>query len=220
MRRAPGFFLRLVLSSAIALSVVLPRPSAVWARSAGPFRIAAGPYVRKAENASSPAVARFTLEGLTVQVEYLEPTARAAFIRSIDPQAGDPFAASSDRGEFYNTFRVEFDNRSGSDVTFQPGNVILITDRNDQQFPIDLTDLYRTASLSEAADPQRLIDDAGRFIFDLSTTIPKGRRLARLLLFGPMPGKWKEFRLHFSFLQIGTATHTLSFPFHRQSLGG
>ncbi len=220
MHRACGFLLRFFLSSALAFLTALPHPPVAWARTAGPFRIAAGPYEKKAAGGGAPAVARFTLEGLTVEVEYLEPAARAAFIRSIDPQAGDPFGVPSAPGELYNAFRVEFDNRSGFDVTFQPGNVILITDRNDQQFPIDLTDLYRTASRAETADPQRLMDDAGRFIFDLSTTIPKGRRLERLLLFGPMPEKWKEFRLHFSYLQIGAATHTLSFPFHRQSLAG
>lgn len=219
MRRTRRARRRILPASALILLAILPRPSST-ARDKGPFRIAAGPYARKTEAEGGPLAGRLILKGLTVQVEYLDAPGRAAFIRSIDPSAGDPLAVAAGQAETFTSFRVEFDNDSDADVTFQPGNVVLITDRNEQQFPVDLTDLYRAAEAREAPDPQRLIDRAARFIFDLSTTVPKGKRLARLLLFGPLPQKWREFRLHFSYLQIGTETHTLSFPFHKQSLAG
>ncbi len=220
MPRPRGALRRILPASVLIPLALLPRPSAVRARDAAPFRIAAGPYARKTEAGGGPLAGRLTLKGVTVQVEYLDAPGRAAFIRTIDPKAGDPLAVPSGRGEAFTSFRGEFDNASESDVTFQPGNVVLITDRNEQQFPIDLTDLYRAAEAGETSDPQRLIDRAARFIFDSSTTVPKGKHLARLLLFGPLPAKWREFRLHFSYLQIGTETHTLSFPFHRQSIAG
>jgi hypothetical protein len=162
-----------------------------------------------------PTTSRFTLEGLTVLVDFLEPPARRAFIETLDPDADDPFAVAPGRPERYHAFRVTFDNDSRGDVIFQPGNVLLITDRQEQQFPVDLTDLYRLAVRAEAADPERMVDRVNGLIFDSSTTIPRGERLSRLLLFGPLPVKWKQFRLHFSFLQIGTETHTVSFIFHR-----
>src|SRR5260221_8785849 len=51
------------------------------------------------------------------------------------------------------------------------------------------------------------------FIFDLSTTIPQGQRLARLLVFGALPAKWKQLNLLFSFLQIGSEKRRFNF-FH------
>src|SRR5207245_466268 len=74
--------------------------------------------------------------------------------------------------------------------------------------------------LTTAADPQAAIDAARPFIFDSSTTIPRGRRLTRLLVFGPLPDRWKGLLLHFSFIEIGSEAHTLSLPFHRQILAG
>jgi hypothetical protein len=195
--------------------------TALAAKPASTYRILAGPYDKKAAPGSGARVTRFSLKGLTVEAEFLEPAERAAFIRRIDPGAADPFAVASGRLELFHAFRMEFDNKSSLPVTFQAGNVLLVTDRNEQQFAIDLTDLYRRAVNTEAVDPEAVnpetaIAQAARYIFDSSTTIPAGTTLSRLLVFGPLPETWKEFRLHVSFLQIGAQTHTLSFAFHRQ----
>ncbi len=213
----------------LAVCVLLPgppAPAAAGARPPAPYVVVPGPYARggkpvdAARSDGPPAASRFTLHGLTVVVELLDPPARAAFVEAIDREAGDPFAAPPGRPEIYNVFRVTFENESEADVTFQPGNVVLLTDRGEQQFAIDLTDLYRIAGHAGVADPERVMDRMARVIFDSSTTIPKGQRLSRLLVFETLPQKWKEFRLHFSFLQIGTETHTVSFAFHKQVLKG
>jgi len=185
------------------------------------YRILAGPYDKKAVPGAGPSVTRFSLKGLTVEAEFLEPAERAAFIRRLDPGAADPFAVAPGRPELFHAFRMAFDNRSSLPVTFQAGNVLLVTDKNEQQFAVDLTDLYRRAVNTEAVNPEAVspetaIEQAARYIFDSSTTIPAGSELSRLLVFGPLPETWKEFRLHVSFLQIGAQTHTLSFAFHRQ----
>ncbi|HXH29112.1 MAG TPA: hypothetical protein VNL37_08715 [Candidatus Polarisedimenticolia bacterium] len=202
----------------VPLLVVALASVAIGARASshGPYRIVPGPYERKAADpAAAPQPSRFTIRGLTVEVTYLDPPARASFVRSLAGSETDPFSVAPGRPEAYTTFRVEFDNRSGEAVTFQPGNVLLITDRRDQQFPIDLTDLYRLALRSGVDDPQSMMERAAPLIFDSSTTIPSGARVSRLLVFGALPEKWKEFRLHVSFLQIGSETHTLSFAFHK-----
>jgi hypothetical protein len=196
-------------------------PAAAGTRTPAPYRIVPGPYARGAKPAEGgPPASRFTLQGLAIAVELLDPGARAEFVEAIDREAGDPFAAPPGRPEAYTVFRVSFENGSAADVTFQPGNVVLLTDRGEQQFTIDLTDLYRIAGRAGVADPQRVMDRMARVIFDSSTTIPRDGRLSRLLVFGALPAKWKEFRLHFSFLQIGTETHTVSFTFHKQVLKG
>src|SRR5262245_59827565 len=128
----------------LSLIVAAPRPAA--ASSEGPFRVLAGPYNKKDVKAGvGHTRATASLKGLTIAVEYLDPAARAAFVRTIDPTLPDPFAPRDGHPEIYTTYRVAFDNQSPADVQFQAGNVVLITDRNTQAFPVDLTDLYRVA---------------------------------------------------------------------------
>lgn len=211
----------LALVACLAPGLPFRAPAAyAAARDPGPFRILAGPWSKKAvEAGAGAATSHFTLKGLTISVEFLEPGARASFVRKVSPAASDPFAVPPGRPEIYHAVRVAFDNRSPADVTFQPGNVVLIADRKTQEFAVDLTDLYRLAAGGDA-DPQGLIDHVAPLIFDSSTMIPKGRMIERLLVFGPLPAKWRELQLHFSFLQIGSETHTVSFTFHRQPLRG
>ncbi|MBI1950980.1 MAG: hypothetical protein HYS34_06430 [Acidobacteria bacterium] len=222
MRHAPRSFIA-GLTFTACLACGLPfGASGLFAapRDTGPFRILAGPYSKKAVAAGDgAAISHLTLKGLTISAEFLEPGARAAFVSRVANASSDPFAVPPGRPEIYHAVRVAFDNRSNADVIFQPGNVVLLTDRKTQEFAIDLTDLYRVAARGDA-DPQGVIDRVATLIFDSSTTIPKGRTIERLLVFGRLRPKWKELRLHFSFLQIGTETHTVSFTYHRQPLGG
>ena len=226
--RANGRFVRVAAVAVAALVLPCLNPPAALARAPrGPYRLLSGPYDKKARP-DGPAAGRLSVAGLSVTVEPLEPEARAAFIHTINPKAADPFAVAPGQPDRFHAFRVEFINASARDVTFQPGNVVMISDTKDQQFPIDLTDLYRFASTraeddpagDPVFDPQSVIDRAAPYIFDLSTTIRPGERLARLLVFGPPPERFREIRLHFSFVQIGAKTHTLTFPFHRQSIPG
>ena len=212
--------LSLVSSLSGAIPGAPPAPGGAPAESA-PFRILPGPRPKKpAPAAGRRAASRTTVRGLTLEVEFLEPGDRAAFIRTLDPAADDPFAAPAGRPEAYHAFRLTFENDSGADVAFQPGNVLLITAPKEQQRPLDLTDLYRIAARAEGGDPEGAMARVAGLIYDSSITIPRGRRASRLVVFGPLPMKWKEFRLLFSFLQIGTETHTLSFTFHKQVLEG
>ncbi|HEV8700999.1 MAG TPA: hypothetical protein VGV60_06980 [Candidatus Polarisedimenticolia bacterium] len=190
------------------------------AKDTGPFRILAGPYSRKAVGSGSgAATSRFTIKGLTITVEFLEPESRASFLRKAASGASDPFAVPPGRPQIYHAVRVAFDNQSKADVIFQAGNVVLLTDRKEPEYAIDLTDLYRAAARGDG-DPEGVFDQLAPAIFDSSTEIPKGRTIERLLVFGPLRTRWKELRLNFSYLQIGSETHSVSFLFHRQPLGG
>lgn len=115
-------------------------------------------------------------------------------------------------------FRVLFDNRTGHPVTFQPGNVTIVTKRQAHRFPLDFTDLYLQAERAEVDNPQRAVNRVMPLIYDTSTTIPDGTRKERLLVFRPFgeTDKWREFAMHFSFIQIDSDTHTLSFMYHKQ----
>src|SRR3989441_7556300 len=193
-----------------SLAAILVGPAGASPGNPGPYRILAGPYSRKdAKTGAGHPAARAALKGLTITVEFLEPGERAEFVKAIDPSMSDPFAARPGRPESYSAFRVAFDNRSAADVQFQAGNVVMITDSKTQNFPVDLTDLYRVAAEVGVADPESTMDRIAPIIFDNSTTIPKGKTLERLLVFGPFPAKWKELQLHFSFLRSEEHTSEL-----------
>jgi len=197
MRRvfSPTAVLRRAFAAA-SIALLLSGSAGASSRDPGPYRVLAGPYSKKDVKAGAgrPA-ARVTLKGLIITVEFLDPEARAAFVTSIAPSTPDPFAARPGRPEVYSAFHVAFDNRSPFDVQFQAGNVVMITDRKTQDFAVDLTDLYRVAEQVGAADPERTMDRIAPIIFDSTTTIPKGKTVERLLVFGPFPPKWKELQL-------------------------
>jgi hypothetical protein len=220
MRRVPSPAVTLFrVVALVSLAVAAGGGLSASSNDEGPYRVLAGPYSKKeAKEGTAHTEARANIDMLGISIEFLGAEERAAFVRSIDPTAPDPFASRPGRPESFSTFRVVFDNRSTADVQFQPGNVILLTDRKTQDFPVDLTDLYRLAAEVGVADPEKTIDRIAPIMFDSSTTIPAGRRVARLLVFGPFPAKWRELQLHFSFLQIGTQTREATFHFHKQPL--
>jgi hypothetical protein len=160
-------------------------------------------------------VTRTAVKNVMVSVEYADPARREQYLKEIDAGFRDPFATPG-RPDRCLTFVVAFDNKAAEDVVFQPGNVVLITNRGEQAFPLDVTDFYLRAERTGAGDLQKVIDRTTEVIFDSSTTIPSGQKRVRLLAFRPIEGKWDQFQLHFSFLQVGSETHTMSFTFHKE----
>ncbi len=191
---------------------------ALAARPPHPYRIVPGPYRKAPASAERPGPSRFVLAGLTVEIEFLEPPERFRFIETIDPDLGDPFAVPPGQPQRFLAFRVSFKNDSPGDVHFQPGNVILVTDRKEHRYPIDLTDMYRAAYHRRAENAEERMNRIAPILFDSSTRIRSKEEVSRLLVFSQLPEKWKEFGLHFSFIQIDSETHTLSFAFHKRVL--
>ena len=216
----------LVTAAALVVSVAFldPIDPALAAKPAPKYRIAAGAAPRKDPPKGSPAppattVARANAKGVTVSVEYADAARRAEFLKTVDPELVDPFAAVPGKPERAIVFVVGFQNDTDGEVQFQPGNVVLMTDRGDRDFPLDLTDVYIGAERAGNQDLENVIDRTTRVMFDSATTIPAGGRRARLLAFKPIENpKWRQFQLHFSFLQIAGETHTMSFSFHKQLL--
>lgn len=215
----------LATAAALLVSVLalVPLDPGVYASKPVPqYRITAGAAPKKDPPKGSTAppvttVARSMVKGVTVSVEYADAARRAEFLKTVDPQLVDPFAATPGKPERALVFVVGFENDTDGEVQFQPGNVVLMTDRGDRDFPLDLTDVYLGAERAGDQDLENVIDRTTRVMFDSATTIPAGARRARLLAFKPLENpKWRQFQLHFSFLQIKGETHTLSFSFHKQ----
>jgi hypothetical protein len=214
----------LVAATALTAAFVSSAAPAIAAKPAPKYRIAAGAAPKKDPPKGSPApasttIARSTVQGLTVSVEYADAARRAEFLKTVDPQLVDPFAAVPGKADRAIVFVVGFQNDTDGEVQFQPGNVVLMTDRGDRDFPLDLTDVYLGAERAKNQDLETVIDRTTRVMFDSATTIPPGGRKARLLAFKPLENpKWRQFQVHFSFLQIAGETHSMSFSFHKQIL--
>ena len=203
---------------AVALSSALPSAAA---KPEPPYRIVVGPVVKKQAPDAPPGttLARTNIKGLGIVIEYADARRRGEYLKTLVPAVSDPFATPPGRPEGALTFVVTFDNQSPRDAVFQPGNVAILTDRGDRDFPLDLTDLYLSAERAGVEDLQRVVDRATTILFDSSTSIPSGTSKSRLLAFRPLEGKWKQFQVHFSFLQVGTETHSASFTFRKEPLG-
>jgi hypothetical protein len=93
-----------------------------------------------------------------------------------------------------------------------------LTDHGERDFPLDMSDLYMRAERVGMTDLQGVIDRATAILFDSSTPILSGRSASRLLAFSPIEGKWKQFQVHFAFLQVGTETHSAAFTFSKEYL--
>jgi hypothetical protein len=213
----------LVAAAAFTVSAALLDGNAPAAstKPAPQYRIAAGAAPKKApkDAAALPVttIARSTIKGVTVSVEYADAARRAAFLKTVDPNLIDPFKPAAGKPERALVFVVGFENDTAGEVQFQPGNVMLVTDAGDHDHPLDLTDIYIGAERAGDQDLEHVIDRTTRVLYDSATTIPPGAHAARLIAFKPLDNpKWRQFSLEFSFLQIAGETHDVSFAFHKQ----
>ena len=209
----------MLLPVALAAGMVGALPS-VAAKPEPPYRIVVGSPVKKKAPDAPPGttLARTNIKGLDITIEYADARRRGEFLKSLGPDGTDPFAVPPGRPDRSLTFVITFDNQSPRDAVFQPGNVALLTDRGHRGFPLDFSDFYMRAERAGVEDLQRVVDRATTVLFDGSTSIPSGARAARMLAFGPIEGKWKQFQVHFAFLQVGTETHSASFTFSKEYL--
>ena len=179
MRRNAASALLFVLCAALLLTVG-PGPSSVLARKKNKeperYRLIPGPYDKKrVADEGTPTSSQTTLKGLTVRVEPLDAEARAEFIEEIKPGMADPFATAPGRPEQFMVFRrVCSTTRPAYPVTFQPGNVAIVTKRMNHRFPLDFTDLYLQAERAEVKNPQAATNRLMPLIYDTSTTIRDG----------------------------------------------
>ena len=210
------------LVAAAAAAVLEPSTPIASTKPAPKYRIAAGAAPKKAPPKDAPPVpvttiASSNIKGVTVSVEYADAARRAAFLKTVDPNLIDPFAPGPGKPERALVFVVGFENDTASEVQFQPGNVMLITDHGDHDHPLDLTDIYIGAERSGDQDLEHVIDRTTRVLYDSATTIPAGAHAARLIAFKPLDNpNWRQFSLQFAFIQVAGETHSVSFAFHKQ----
>lgn len=217
--------LPVVAAVAVATAVLFSAPfthPAGAAKPEKPYIVYAGAYVKpkKGENPPKVKTSKSFLKGLTVTVEVADQARRTEYLTSVDPTMADIFPARAGRPDRRLAFIVTLANAGAEPVVFNPGNIALATDRGEHVFPLDQSDFYMAAEQAHVADLQRVLDRTSMVLFDQSVAIRQGESVTRIVLFKALETNWRQLQVHFSYVQIGSETHTLSFSFHKEELEG
>ncbi len=216
-----------VIAVAVATAIVFSAAGVLptdAAKPEKPYTVYAGAYTKPPKKGDPPPpkvkTAKSYLKGLTVTVEVADQTRRTEYLRSVDPGMGDLFPARAGRPDKRLAFIVTLANAGPDPVVFNPGNIALATDQGEHVFPLDQSDFYMAAEQAKVADLQRVLDRTSMVLFDQSVSLRPGEGLTRIVLFKALEAKWKQLQVHFSYVQIGSETHTLTFSFHKQEEEG
>ena len=215
------------IAAAVLFSGLLPclpvRPVAA-AKPEKPYTVYAGAYTKPPKKGEAPPpkvkTIKSFMKGLTVTVEVADQARRTEYLTSVDPGMGDLFPARAGRPDKRLAFIVTLANAGPDPVVFNPGNIALATDNGEHVFPLDQSDFYMAAEQAKVADLQRVLDRTSMVLFDQSVSLRAGEGLTRIVLFKALEAKWKQLQVHFSYVQIGSETHTLTFSFHKQEEEG
>lgn len=209
------------IAAAVLFCDAAIRPIAA-AKPEKPYTVYAGAYVKpkKGETPPKVKVTKSYLKGLAVTVEVADQARRTEFLTSIDPGMGDLFPARAGRPDRRLAFIVTLENSGPEMVVFNPGNIAMATDKAEHVFPLDQADFYMAAEAAKVADLQRVLDRTSQVLFEQSVALRPGEGVTRLVLFKALESKWQQLQVHFSYVQIGSDTHTMSFSFHKQTLEG
>ena len=216
-----------VIAVAVATAIVFSagslRPAGA-AKPEKPYTVYAGAWTKPPKKSDPPPpkvkTTKSYLKGLTVSVEVADQARRTEYLKSIDPGMGDLFPARAGRPDKRLAFIVTLANAGPDAVVFNPGNIALATDKGEHVFPLDQADFYMAAEQAKVADLQRVLDRTSMVLFDQSVLLEPGQDLTRIVLFKALETPWRQLQVHFSYVQIGSETHTLSFSFHKQENAG
>jgi hypothetical protein len=182
------------------------------ATSAPAPKIVSGPKCVEGEPATDEAVTY--VQGVTFTARPLTTSEWEGRLNARTPGQGGLFRALDGSPAPFQAFLVKVDNKSQALVRFQPGNILLIGGKNEEDHILDYTDLYRylqgIGKSGEDLDPLR--DE----FFDSGLILENGKPVERLLFFHAMPPnkKRKAMALLFSSFQVGAETHRAGLVWH------
>lgn len=185
---------------------------AAAAASAPAVKIVSGPKCVEGEPATDEAVT--FAQGVTFTARPLNLFEWEARLNRRAPGQGGLFRGLDGSPAPFQAFLVKVENQSKELVRFQPGNIILIGGKNEEDHILDYTDLYRylqgIGKSGEDLDPLR--DE----FFDSGMILESGKPVERLLFFRALPPdkKRKAMALLFSSFQVGAETHQAGLAWH------
>ena len=111
----------------------------------------------------------------------------------------------------YVVMRLSIENRSKERVMFDPAHVSLRYDAMGYEKPLDYTDFYEM-SLSDGRTGEAL-SNIKEIFYDLTTAVPRGGAVSKLLAFRPMEEDAKSAELVIKNIYRGTDVIDVRFPF-------
>jgi hypothetical protein len=186
--------------------------SAMAAASAPAVKIVSGPKCVEGEAATDEAVTY--VQGVTFTARPLTTEEWEARLNRRVSGQGGLFRGLDGSPAPFQAFLVKVENKSQALVRFQPGNILLIGGKNEEDHILDYTDLYRylqgIGKAGEDLDPLR------EEFFDSGLILENGKPVERLLFFRAMPPskKRKAMALLFSSFQVGAETHRAGLAWH------
>jgi len=175
---------------------------------------AADPRVMAAVSIPSETTARVATVAFVVELTLPDGPERRRLTGEATGRPGetaDSFDLLASRGVPCLVVLAEVRNDSQEPLSFNPQNILLVTDRPDLVAPLDDTRAWE--ELREAGLPaDSLLPDIQKVIYDTALTLKPGQSVSRLLAYPlPKPG-FRRARMDFSFFAIGPASFSFAVP--------
>jgi hypothetical protein len=154
--------------------------------------------------------------GVTCQIKYLDTEARRAAIASGlgTPLDLFPVRGADEKRTSYLVFVLQMTNNSAEDVTFNPTQSRLSSEKGDMEFALDYTAVYERLRL--LGDTRHEMDDVAKVLFDRVVTLRPGGSARKLLAFeAPREDRYRTLELRLVEVNIGTAGVDFVFPFRK-----
>jgi len=186
----------------------------VAAAAAKPYRIA-GANKDEAGKWQAAEMLEQTRAGVSFQIQFLEPEAARRVLkntlgRDVDLLPGR--SGESRRG--YLVFVLQIANTSPLDVTFNPTQARLSTEKGDMEFALDYTALYDASRLLGPEGPG--LEEMSTALFDRSLTIKPEGSVRKLLAFpAPREDKYKTLEVRLAEVNVGPSSVDAVFAFRK-----
>jgi hypothetical protein len=161
-----------------------------------------------------------TRDGLSCQIKYLDAEARRSVLGSSLGTPLDLFPVRAAGGKeaaaapSYLVFVLEMTNGTSEDVTFNPAQSRLSTEKGDMKFALDYTAMYERLRALGAEAPG--VDDLQRVVFDRVVTLRPGGSARKLLVFeSPRDDRYRTIQVRLVEVSVGSNGGDFVFPFRK-----
>jgi hypothetical protein len=182
----------------------------MWNAGAG----ALDPRVMAAVRIPSESSALVATAVFHVELTLLDAVERRRLVAEATgqpPDSLDVFDALALRGTPYLVLLAEIFNDAGEPLSFNPQNIMLVTDRPDHVAPLDATRAWE--ALREAGlPPDELLPRVQKVIYDTASVLPAGKSVSRLLAYRLPSAEFRRARVDFSFFSVGPASFSFQVP--------
>jgi len=211
---SPAAFRASAMGWAIIATLALCVAAARGAAAGSPpvVKIVSGPKCVEGEPATDTSVA--ITQGVTFTARPMKTEEWEERLNRRAPGQGGLFRGHGGSPAPFQAFLVKVENKNPALVRFQPGNIVLIGGKNEEDHILDYTDLYRyLEGIGKSGDD---LDSVRDEFFDSGMILEDARPVEKIVFFHALPPdkKRKAMALLFSSFQVGTETYQAGLAWH------